>query len=223
MENLSIHIKISAALYTKNPESSDLGKRIVSKSIEMIIELGFESFNFKKLGIAINSNESSIYRYFNNKHTLLVYLVNWYWSWIEYRLFFATANIADKEEKLLKAVTLLTEAVKEDTNFSFVNEVLLSEIIITESSKAYHTKDIASENEKGFYKPYKRVVERVSNMVLEVNSDFEFPHMLVSTVIEGAHQQRYFSEHLPALTDVEEGKNNIVRFYKDLVLKSVKK
>jgi len=223
MENLAIHIKISTALYTKNPESSDLGKRIVSKSIEMIKELGFESFTFKKLGIAINSNESSIYRYFDNKHTLLVYLVNWYWSWIEYRLFFATTNIVDKEDKLLKAVTLLTEAVKEDTDFSYVNEVLLSEIIITESSKAYHTKDIDSENEKGFYKPYKRVVERVSNMVLEVNSDFEFPHMLVSTVIEGAHQQRYFSEHLPSLTDVEEGKNNIVRFYKDLVLKLVKK
>jgi len=223
MENLPIHIKISAALYAKNPESSDLGKRIVSKSIEMIKELGIESFTFKKLGIAINSNESSIYRYFDSKHTLLVYLVNWYWSWVEYRLFFATTNVVNKEERLLKAVTLLTESVKEDTDFSFVNEVLLSEIIITESSKAYHTKDIDSENEKGFYKPYKRVVERVSNMVLEVNSDFEFPHMLVSTVIEGAHQQLYFSEHLPSLTDVEEGKNNIVRFYKDLVLKSIKK
>ena len=64
---------------------------------------------------------------------------------------------------------------------------------------------------------YKRQVNRVSDIVLEINPDFEFPHMLVSTVIEGAHHQRYFSKHLPSLTDVEEGKNNIVRFYSDLV------
>lgn len=37
--------------------------------------------------------------------------------------------------------------------------------------------------------------------------------MLISTIIEGAHHQNYFSKHLPALTDVEEGKNNIVEFY----------
>ena len=36
----------------------------------MINELGFEAFTFKKLGINIESPESSIYRYFENKHTL---------------------------------------------------------------------------------------------------------------------------------------------------------
>ena len=64
MEGLQIHITINPELYTKDPESSDLGKRIIASSIEMINELGFESFTFKKLGTAINSNESSIYRYF---------------------------------------------------------------------------------------------------------------------------------------------------------------
>ena len=46
--------------------------------------------------------------------------------------------------------------------------------------------------------------------------------MLVSTVIEGAHHQRYFSKHLPSLTDFEEGKNNIACFYNDLVFKIIK-
>jgi len=45
--------------------------------------------------------------------------------------------------------------------------------------------------------------------------------MLISTIIEGAQHQRYFSKHLPALTDFEEGKNNIVRFYLDMVKKVV--
>jgi hypothetical protein len=107
----------------------------------------------------------------------------------------------------------LTEEVKEDSSFTFINEVLLNKIIITESAKAYYTIDVDKENEKGLYKSYKRVVQRVCDLVLEVNPQFKYPHMLISTIIEGAHHQNYFSKHLPALTDVEEGKNNIVEFY----------
>jgi AcrR family transcriptional regulator len=204
-------------LYEKNPESTDLGKKIVCNSIELINRLGYEAFTFKKLGKAIGSNESSIYRYFESKHALLVYLVNWYWSWIEYKLAFATTNINLPEKKLDKAIQLLTEEVKEDSSFSFINEVLLSKIIISEATKAYHTKDVDQENEKGFYKTYKRVVQKVSDIVLQVNPYFKFPHMLISTVIEGAHHQRYFSEHLPALTNCVEGENNIADFYSKLV------
>ncbi len=221
MENLPIQITIHPALYTKNPESSDLGKKIVCTSIEMIDELGFESFTFRKLGVAIGSNESSIYRYFESKHALLVYLINWYWSWIEYKLVFANTNVTSPKVKLSNAISLITEEIKEDNLFTFINEVSLNKIIVAESAKAYHTKDIDKENEKGFYKTYKRVVQRISDIVLEVNPTFEFPHMLISTVIEGAHHQRYFSKHLPSLTDVEEGKNNIVRFYIDLVKKTL--
>lgn len=222
MDRLQIHIVISEELYTKNPESSDLGKKIVSRSIEMINELGFEAFTFKKLGQSIGSNESSIYRYFESKHMLLVYLICWYWSWVEYRLVFATTNIQSKEDKLTAAIDILTRKIDVDNSFSYINEVILNRIIIAESSKAYHTKDIDSENEKGYYKVYKRVVQRVSNMVTDINTEFEFPHMLISTVIEGAHQQRYFSEHIPSLTDVKEGENSIVKFYTDLVFKVIK-
>ena len=76
MNGLQINITINPDLYTKNPDSSELGKKIVSKSIEMINELGYEAFTYKKLGVAIGSNESSIYRYFDSKHALLIYLIN---------------------------------------------------------------------------------------------------------------------------------------------------
>jgi len=192
MEHLHINIAVGSEHYIKNPESSDLGKKIVSTSITMIDALGFERFTFKKLGAVIGSNESSIYRYFESKHALLVYLISWYWSWIEYKLVFATMNVKDPEVRLSSCLALLTAAVTEDNTISFINEVLLHKIIITESSKAYHTKDIDTENKKGYYKTYKRVVQRVSEIVIEINPNFEFPHMLVSTVIEGAHHQRYF-------------------------------
>ena len=222
MNDLQVHIAIDSNLYCKNPESSDLGKKIVMNGIKMIHELGYESFTFKKLGAQIHSNESSIYRYFESKHTFLIYLVNWYWSWIEFKLELLTTNVYSAEEKLDKAIQLLTEQVKEDDTFTFINQVTLNKIIIAESVKAYHTKQVDKENEKGFYKTYKRVVQRVCDFVLEINPQFKFPHMLVSTIIEGAHHQRFFSEHLPSLTDFEEGKNNIVEFYKQLTKDALK-
>ncbi len=221
MEALHINITINPALYLRNPEGTALGKKIISESIIMIDKLGFEAFTFKKLGLVIGSNESSIYRYFDSKHSLLVYLISWYWSWIEYKLVFATNNITSPEQKLITAIEIITKKTTEDNSVTFVNEAILNKIIIAESSKAYHTKDIDAENEKGFYKSYKRVVKRVSEMVLELNPSFQFPHMLISTVIEGAHHQRYFSKHLPSLTDVTEGDNDVVNFYKHLVLNTI--
>ena len=64
-------------------------------------------------------------------------------------------------------------------------------------------------------------MQRISDIVLEINPDYAFPHMLISTVIEGAHHQRYFSKHLPALTNVEEGQNTIEKFYRDMVFKAI--
>ena len=222
MEKLNIRINISSSLYSKDPESSNLGKDIISKSIEMINQLGFEAFNFKKLGDAIGSNESSVYRYFSNKHTLLIYLVNWYWSWMDYKILWYTNNIDDPKIKIKTAIELLSADVKQDSDFSFINEVLLNKIIIMESCKAYHNKDIDIENEKGFFKTYKQLVHRVSGFITDYNPKFEFPHMLVSTVIEGAHNQRFFADHLPSLTDFKEGENNIIKFYTNLVFNALK-
>ena len=222
MINLQIHIEISPELYLKNPDSSELGCKIVSQSIELINEIGFESFTFKKLGLKIHSPESSVYRYFENKHALLIYVLAWYWNWMDYRLVFATANIDLPVEKLKKAINILTQTIAIDQTVSHINEVLLNEIVISESVKAYHTKDVDIENKKGCFKAYKRVVQRVSEIVLEVNPKFEFPHMLISTVIEGVHQQKYFADHLPSLTDTKKGKDSVSEFYTNMVLKVLK-
>ena len=222
MKNLNIYIEISPELYSKNPDSSELGQRIISKSIELINEIGFECFTFKKLGAELNSPESSIYRYFKNKHILLIYLTSWYWSWIDYQLVFATTNIESPKERLLKSIDILTRTVTIDNSFSYINEVLLSEIIISESIKAYHTKSVDKENEKGYFKSYKTVVQRVAGIILEIKPKFKFPRMLVSTVIEGVHQQKYFAEHLPSLTDTNKEKEAIVKFYTEMVLNFLK-
>ncbi len=221
MHGLNIKINVSSELYIKNPDSSELGQRIISDSIHLIDELGFESFTFKKLSNKISSPESSIYRYFENKHTLLLYLVNWYWGWVEYKIVLATTNIKDKKEKLEKAIRVLTKPVLVDASISYVNELLLHRIIIAESKKTFHTKNVKEENQKGFFKTYKYMVNRVAAMVLEVNPQYKYPRMLISSVVEGAHQQRYFSEHIPALTDSKKGEDSVTEFYTELVFNMI--
>ena len=51
MKNLLSSIKISVPekIFLKDPESSDLGKRIIGNSIVLIDDIGFDNFTFKKL------------------------------------------------------------------------------------------------------------------------------------------------------------------------------
>ncbi len=221
MQNLAISIRISDDLFIKDPESTDLGKRIISNSIELLDELGFEAFTFKKLGAAIGSPESSVYRYFESKHKLLIYLMCWYWSWIEYKIVFGTINKSSDVDRLKIAIEILTKPIKVDNAFIHVNEVLLNKIVISEATKVFHTKDVDKENDQGYFAVYKRIVQRVSELILAINPSYKYPNMLVTTVIEGAHQQGYFVDHLPSITDKKRGKNRVYNFYSDLVSKMI--
>ncbi len=220
---LNINIQINENIYLKNPESSDLGRKIIARSIDMVYEIGFECFTFRKLAKEIDSTEASVYRYFESKHKLLLYLTSWYWGWMEYRLVFSLANVVSALERLERAVTLLTGQVKEDSSFSHINEVKLHHIVISESSKAYLTKQVDKENKEGVFAGYKQLVARVGTIILEINPNYNYPNMLVSTIIEGIHHQRYFAEHLPRLTDVVKGEDAISEFYKEMVIKMIKK
>ncbi|MEO9954565.1 TetR/AcrR family transcriptional regulator [Nonlabens sp.] len=197
----NLKVEINDKLYLKDPESSDLGKRIVSHSIEMIYDLGFEQFTFKKLGVVIKSNESSIYRYFESKHKLLLYLTSWYWSWIEYQLILETMVMTTDQDKLVKAVEILTQEVSQDSNFSHINEVLLNKIIISEFSKSYLTKSVDQENKEGFFAIYKRLVVRLKDLIIAVDASYKFPSSLSSMIIDGALHQHFLKDHFSAITD----------------------
>ena len=199
----SIKITINEKIYLKDPESSELGKRIIEHSIKLIDDIGFDSFTFKKLGVIIGSNESSIYRYFDSKHKLLLYLTSWYWAWLEYQLVFSTTNITDSKLKLEKAIDILTKTIETDSTFAHVDEILLNRVIINEYSKSYLTKEVDSENKEGYFSIYKRLINRLRDMIFEVNSDYKFPHSLSSTIIEGALHQHFLRDHFKSLTDCD--------------------
>ena len=197
----NLKIQVNEKIFVKNPETSTLGKKIIQESIVLIDEIGFDNFTFKKLGEKIGSNESSIYRYFENKHKLLVYLTSWYWSWIEYRLVFSTANVENPFEKLKKAVTIVTEQIEDDQSTNHIDERILNRIVITEFAKTLHTKEVDEENKAGFFVIYQRIISRISKMVHDVNPSYKYPNSLVYTNVEGALHQHFLKILFHSITD----------------------
>jgi AcrR family transcriptional regulator len=217
----NIIISVNDKLYVKNPETSDLGKKIIEQSILLIDEIGFENFTFKKLGEKISSNESSIYRYFESKHKLMLYLSSWYWGWIEYKLAFATTNVSNPMERLKKGITIVTEKVEDDSTTLHINEAILNKIIIQEFTKTLLTKEVDEENKEGFFLVYKRVINRIIEMINEVNPNYAFAKSLASSIVEGALHQHFLKDHLKTITNC----NNSVSptdFYINLVENTLK-
>jgi len=221
MDSLLSNLKIAVPekIYVKDPESSGLGKRIVQHSIILIDNMGFDSFTFKKLGHKIGSNESSIYRYFESKHKLLLYLSSWYWAWIEYQLVIETHNL-NPLEKLQKAIEVVSRTTKEDSNFSHINEVVLNRIIVNENSKSFLTKEVDQENKQGYFVIYKRIVHRLRDMIIASNPNYKYPSSLASTIIEGSLHQHFLKQHFTSITDCDSDITP-TQFYKNLALNTL--
>ncbi len=199
---IGIKISLNDKLYLRDPQGSKLGQKIIKHSILLIDEIGFEAFNFKKLAIRMESTEASVYRYFENKHLLLIYLVSWYWEWVSYLIDINTMNIELPERKLKIIIENLVNASKDNPSIEYVNESVLHRVIIAEGTKAYHTKEVDKENTYGFFLNYKNLSAKVADVITELKPNFPYPHALASNLFEMANNHTYFAQHLPKLTDV---------------------
>lgn len=202
-----IKLQVDSRLFLKDPTSSELGEDIVEHGILMLDEMGYEQFTFRKLAERLGTAEPSIYRYFQSKHRLLLYLTAWYWSWVEYRLLLATLNVASPEERLRRALRELTQPITDDDTTPHIDEAALYRVVVAESSKVYLQRDVDAENREGLFRSYKRLCKTVAAIVSEINPRYPFPVALISTVMESSHTQRYFAEHLPSLTEVKRDDN----------------
>ncbi len=200
---IGIKVSLNDKLYIRDPQETILGQKIIKQSILLIEEIGFESFTFRKLALKMESTEASVYRYFENKHMLLLYLVSWYWEWVGFLIDMNTRNIANPEEKLKVIIHTLIFAAKENPSIEYVNESVLHRIIISEGSKAYHIKTVDEENKEGFFKNYKDLTAKVALVISSINRDFPYPRTLASNLFEMANNHIYFAQHLPRLTDVK--------------------
>ncbi len=221
--DLELQIRMNPKLFLRDPEQSALGRSIIQYSIRMISKMGFEEFTFKKLALEIGTTEASIYRYFENKHRLLTYIIAWFWTWLEYQLMYHTNNVTSANEKIGVVIRLLTFQLTDHFTFQHIDRGQLFQIAITEGSKPYLTKHVTQDNKDRFFKPYKDLCARIADIFLEYNGSYKFPRSLSSTLLEMAHYQFFFKHHLPSLTDFahEKDDNGVARFLEHLIFSAL--
>ncbi|MDX5345988.1 MAG: TetR/AcrR family transcriptional regulator [Hymenobacteraceae bacterium] len=221
---MNISISINHKSYLRDPESSELGKKIISESIKLMDELGFEQFTFKKLAAEIGSTEASVYRYFENKHKLLVYLVSWYWAWLDFHVTYQTHNLQNPQERLNRVIDVIAAPRTDDPGTPHINESVLHRIVMAEASKVYLTKEVDAENQEGYFMEYKKLCHHIAEMMLEINPNYAYPHTLTSTMLEMAHRQVFFAQHLPSLTEITGSRTSEAeagKFLKQLVFSAI--
>jgi AcrR family transcriptional regulator len=220
--DISLRFNLNSKLYLRDPEETELGRKILQHSILLIHKIGFEEFTFKKLAKEIHTTEAGIYRYFENKHKLLVYLFDWYWSWQLYRLSIHTKHLKKPEAKIRQAIRFLSLELKDDIAAAHINKTMLSEIVMAEGAKAYLTKHVTEYNKVKLFKPYKDLCAVIASFIKEYNPRYKYCRSLASTVIEMAHSQKYYSKNLPSLTDFNsDEEQKISAFLEDLVFAGI--
>ncbi len=217
----TLKVKVNEKIYLKDPESSELGRNIVKQSIVMIHEMGLESFTFKKLALQLNTTESTIYRYFENKHKLLLFLMSWYWGWIEYEMVLSSINIADPVEKLRNTILTLCNPLQGGIEHEHYDMEPLHNLVIEESSKAFLTKDVDAENEDGLFSNFKRINDRLIKNILEINPNYQYANTLASVIIDSCNQQKFIAQHFPTLTDISKKGNSLEGFIINMAIKTI--
>lgn len=210
-------------LFLRDPYESALGRKIVKEGLALINKIGFEAFTFKKLAQEIQTTEAGIYRYFENKHRLLTYLVNWYWSYLEYKVII---NINNIEDPALRIKTVIRLLVKEPvvTKSDFIAEDQAYKLVMYEGSKSYLNRNVTKDNKARLFKPYKDLCARIVSVIKEYNPKFPFPASLASTILEMSHAQKFFMNNLPSLTDYPNGKDqDLIRFMEELCFSALDK
>lgn len=210
-------------LFLKNPQSTELGKKIIRESITLMAEIGYEQFTFKKLAAEIQTTEATIYRYFVNKHKLLIYLVSWYWNYLEFQMIVQLSNLSDPADKIRKVIDILVWEDNLEIDFGAFDHKALYYITIAEGNKTFLSKDVDENNKDMLYKPFKDLAGRIAGIFAEYNPSYKYPNTLASSVIDLSHLQHYFMHHLPRLSDFAKKKRpkDIEAFLEDLVFKTL--
>lgn len=211
-------------LYLKDPDQSELGRKILPESIKLIDDIGFEKFTFKKLSKCIDSTETSVYRYFENKYKLLVYIISCYWLWLDYQIEYHTNNINEPKDKLKIVIKLLTDLGLENINFTKLNTAALQRIVSCESAKVFMIKEIKKEDKEVLYLDIQAVCEKICNIVRQINPEHPYPKALVTTLFEAAHQQTFFARNMSGITELKVKNNDVnqvIQFLEHLAFSSL--
>ncbi|MEZ4800039.1 MAG: TetR/AcrR family transcriptional regulator [Flavobacteriales bacterium] len=202
-------VQLNKALFTKDPATSDIGKEILKHGVLLLHEEGLEAFTFKKLAQAMDSTETTIYRYFQNKHQLLMYICSFYWSQLEWKMAFATANIECPATKLDKALKVLVQTCNQTDGW--INEKILQRVVSAESGKVFDAHHASTDDLKGYYSAYHSLVDRLAEILLLNNPTLKSSHGLATAIVDTAHRELFYYFYYPKMNDAVKNQQSMVQ------------
>lgn len=217
MEYLFRHLRLEpdAALYVKDPQRSETGQNLLRCGARLIAAGGMEAFTLKKLSLEAGCTEATVYRYFHNKHQLLLYLMNLYWGWLLYHAELETNNLEDPHTKLKRIVRLLSGPLTSMPDTGFASDLFA--LALNEGVKTHLNNATGSEWQQGLFEAYARFAAHVASCLRECAPDYAYPMAWSATFIDAAMQQQFFHRHLPHFTELAEGCNPLENFLMSLI------
>lgn len=197
-----LSISVSPNTYLRNPEDTDLGRKIIKHGIELLVESGYQCFNFKNLSKNMNSTEASVYRYFENKYMFLLYLTSWYWEYLDVQLMLNTLNIDDPKRKLYLMVQTIVRAADGDVELDYIDISKLHRIIVEQSPRVIHNKKVEACEKAGMFSNFKRLNSNIADLIIECDPEFKYPTTLATNVIKMSMDHKYYSEYICSLTEI---------------------
>jgi AcrR family transcriptional regulator len=201
--NVSMEKTNSTCLYNKDPQSSTLGQNLLKESAKILAEEGFDTFTLKKLAQNLQTTESSVYRYFDNKHRLLVYHVNFYWNWLTEQV---DIQCCQRTLHGKDAVCKVFEIMCFPERFAWPSAQIdfecMHKILTHQSVKAYFSQHVDLENREGAHIALKILVSQMGLWLSQDLREFEFPKTLITTLLNAVMMQPFYAEHLPSLTEL---------------------
>lgn len=213
-------LHIPDAVFVKNPRESELGMKILHKGTEMLAKEGIDSFNFKKLAIAIQTTEASAYRYFDNKHKFLLYVINIYYGWMEYSIAVAEYEEKKTENKIKRAIeSIIAPNHMPVDNVEFAKNI--RKVAIQEGVKLHFNLHIKDEIKNGSMTCYSRLTQRLSGLIRNIAPHYQFSEPLANLVIESVFHQ-LFQIGIMSKSDVVKHEKKIQLFLTQLIQQTIK-
>uniref|UniRef100_UPI004047EF27 hypothetical protein n=1 Tax=Flavobacterium sp. TaxID=239 RepID=UPI004047EF27 len=133
---------------------------------------------------------------------------------------FLSTKIIDPLEKLTISIKIITQNIVDDKNTPHIDESILNRIIISDFSKTLLTKDVDEENKEGFFLVYKRLINRLIEIISLVNPNYPYSKSLASSLVQGSLHQHYLKDHFKTITNLSE-KDCLSDFYIHMIKKTL--
>jgi len=210
---INISISVHPNTYLRDPKETTLGKKIIKHSIDILSETGYHCFNFKQLAKQMSSTEASVYRYFENKHMLLVYLCSWYWDYLNYLIEIDTRNVSNPEQKLRIAIRTIVNGSSAQSPTDFIDQSKLHIVIVEHFFKAMFNKTTSVAAKENLFANYRNLNSNLTSIVKEFNPEFKYPCAMASTIIKMSIDHSYYADQICSLTEI----TNCIKTKKDQI------